>query len=112
MAIGKVYKNIKYHSKSRFDHYLISRAEAELKKRVDLILKAAEKEAKDGMWQVKNVVVREVMRMKEIWEGWQREEGSQESDISRPKSPKKESLLGKREREEVVGFDGVKRVKE
>ena len=65
-------KHLRTHTRCRFDHALLSRTENEIKKRVDMLIKAVEKEAKDQLAQIKSIEVKEILNMKLIWEETQK----------------------------------------
>ena len=68
----QIKKHLRMHSRWRFDHVLISRTENELKKRVDLLIKAVEKDSKDQLIQIRSIEIREILKMKVIWDDTQK----------------------------------------
>ncbi|CAI2380796.1 unnamed protein product [Moneuplotes crassus] len=76
----KLIKKSLKKTKSRFNHCLLSRTEPELKKRVDLIIKAVDKEAKENLHTVKSELVKDILKMKEIWEKAQIEQSDDEEE--------------------------------
>jgi hypothetical protein len=93
-------KNLK-NTKSRFNHVLLCRTEIELKRRVDLLVKAVEKEAKEGMYAVKSVLVKEILKMKEVFDKAQK---VQSDDEDEPKVRKRDIKDSEKEMEEIGAY--------
>ena len=96
-------KHIRRESRGRFDHILLTRTETELKKRVDLLIKSIEKEARDDITSIKSIEVKDILKMKQIYDECQQSTtNEQKEEIETDSDQRKEELAEKERRKEFI----------